>query len=70
MEGGHIIWGGVRGLPFNRTPGPENATIYPIPGDVGYFYFPVGHRVPRDAWETQNMHGAVEGNKGESSTVK
>jgi hypothetical protein len=45
--------------PLVETPGPENMTIYPIPGDVCYFHFPVGYAVPKDAWEMQRKHGAV-----------
>jgi hypothetical protein len=45
--------------PLAENPGPENTTIYPIPGDVCYFYFPTGYPVPKDAREMQQTHGAI-----------
>jgi hypothetical protein len=45
--------------PLTEHPGMENTTITPIPGDVCYFYFPVGYRVHESARGVQERHGAI-----------
>lgn len=45
--------------PLKSDPGLENATIFPIPGDIGYLRLPVGQEVPREAIARQKEHGAL-----------
>jgi len=34
--------------PLKTEPGPENRTIAPTAGDVMYFFFPPGYKLPKD----------------------
>jgi hypothetical protein len=45
--------------PLKSDPGLENATVFPIPGDIGYLRLSVGQEVPREAAPRQRQHGAL-----------
>lgn len=45
--------------PLATDPGLEHATIFPIPGDIGYLKLPVGQEVPREATARQREHGSL-----------
>jgi hypothetical protein len=45
--------------PLAERPGPENLTIYPIPGDICYFYFPVEQAVRGHIRAMQLRHGGL-----------
>jgi hypothetical protein len=47
--------------PFAKEePGKENATIFPIPGDICYFYVPPGGHVPPDMREQARKTGIID----------
>lgn len=47
-------------VPMMRPdPGKENATIYPIPGDVCYFSVPPGSSIPPDARDLSERAGGL-----------
>ena len=45
--------------PLRSEPGRENQTVYPIPGDVGYFYTPESEGGPPHFRELLSKHGGV-----------
>jgi hypothetical protein len=45
---GHEIWTAMPAIPL---PGPENQTIFPLPGDVLFFHFPGASYVGEDVYD-------------------
>lgn len=47
--------------PFAKEePGKENATVFPIPGDILYFFVPPGSHVPPDMREQGAKTGVID----------
>lgn len=43
-----------------EEPGLENATVFPIPGDILYFFVPPGSMVPPDMREQARQTGVID----------
>jgi hypothetical protein len=43
-----------------EEPGLENATVFPIPGDILYFFVPPGATVPEDIREQARQTGVID----------